>query len=129
MDLKKEDPEAKLLAHHECNVAVLLKADFFGSTADLLKYASTDPADTVSEVTEAGILYQMQRENPPKRFIPAPPVDSTCGCNNCAFMKMVTLEKICSALEREAPEVIIDEEVRRRAEGSIRRMLQIGRSK
>lgn len=63
-------------------------------------------------MTEAGILYQMQRENPQKRFIPAPPVDSTCGCNNCAFMKMVTLEKICSALEREAPEVIIDEEVR-----------------
>lgn len=129
LELKKEYPEAKVLAHPECKRAVLLTADYIGSTADLLKYASTDPADTFIVVTEAGILYQMQRENPQKRFIPAPPVDSTCGCNNCAFMKMVTLEKICSALEREAPEVVIDEEVRRRAEGSIRRMLQIGRSK
>lgn len=129
LELKKEYPEAKVLAHPECKRAVLLTADYIGSTAALLKYASTDPADTFIVVTEAGILYQMQRENPQKRFIPAPPVDSTCGCNNCAFMKMVTLEKICSALEREAPEVVIDEEVRRRAEGSIRRMLQIGRSK
>ena len=114
LELKKEYPEAKVLAHPECKRAVLLTADYIGSTAALLKYASTDPADTFIVVTEAGILYQ---------------VDSTCGCNNCAFMKMVTLEKICSALEREAPEVVIDEEVRRRAEGSIRRMLQIGRSK
>lgn len=129
LELKKEYPEAKVLAHPECKRAVLLTADYIGSTAALLKYASTDSADTFIVVTEAGILYQMQRENPQKRFIPAPPVDSTCGCNNCAFMKMVTLEKICSALEREAPEVVIDEEVRRRAEGSIRRMLQIGRSK
>ena len=129
LELKKEYPEAKVLAHPECKRAVLLTADYIGSTAALLKYASTDPADTFIVVTEAGILYQMQRENPQKRFIPAPPVDSTCGCNNCAFMKMVTLEKICSALERVAPEVVIDEEVRRRAEGSIRRMLQIGRSK
>ena len=129
LELKKEYPEAKVLAHPECKRAVLLTADYIGSTAALLKYASTDSADTFIVVTEAGILYQMQRENPQKRFIPAPPVDSTCGCNNCAFMKMVTLEKICSALEREAPEVVIDEEVRRRAEGSIRRMLQIGRSR
>lgn len=125
LELKKQYPEAKVLAHPECKKTVLLTADYIGSTAALLEYAGSSPADTFIVVTESGILHQMRRQNPGKRFIPAPPVDSTCGCNDCIYMKMVTLEKIARTLENEAPEVVIDEQVRRKAEGSIRRMLSI----
>lgn len=127
LELKKKYPEAKVLAHPECKKTVLLAADYIGSTAALLRFASTDPADTFIVVTEAGILYQMRKENPGKTFIPAPPEDASCGCNNCAFMKMVTLDKIYRALLDESPEVVLDEEIRRKAEGSIRRMLEIGK--
>lgn len=127
LELKRRYPAAKVLAHPECKKAVLLAADYIGSTAALLRYARTDPADTFIVVTEAGILYQMRRENPDKTFIPAPPLDSTCGCNNCVFMKMVTLGKIYRALRDETPEVVIDEPTRLKAEGSIRRMLEIGK--
>lgn len=127
LELKKQHPDAKVLAHPECRKAVLLTADYIGSTAALLKFSSEDPAREFVVVTEAGILYRMQQENPEKTFIPAPPSDSTCGCNNCSFMKMVTLEKIYRTLRDESPEVVLDEEVRRKAEGSIRRMLAIRR--
>ena len=127
LELKKKYPEAKVLAHPECKKTVLLAADYIGSTAALLRFASTDPADTFIVVTEAGILYQMRKENPGKTFIPAPPEDASCGGNNCAFMKMVTLDKIYRALLDESPEVVLDEEIRRKAEGSIRRMLEIGK--
>lgn len=127
LELKKKYPEAKVLAHPECKKTVLLAADYIGSTAALLRFASTDPADTFIVVTEAGILYQMRKENPGKTFIPAPPEDASCGCNNCAFMKMVTLDKIYRALLDESPEVVLDEVIRRKAEGSIRRMLEIGK--
>ena len=127
LELKKQHPDAKVLAHPECRKAVLLTADYIGSTAALLKFSSEDPAREFIVVTEAGILYRMQQENPEKTFIPAPPSDSTCGCNNCSFMKMVTLEKIYRTLRDESPEVVLDEEVRRKAEGSIRRMLAIRR--
>lgn len=127
LELKKKYPEAKVLAHPECKKTVLLAADYIGSTVALLRFASTDPADTFIVVTEAGILYRMRKENPGKTFIPAPPEDASCGCNNCAFMKMVTLDKIYRALLDESPEVVLDEEIRRKAEGSIRRMLEIGK--
>lgn len=127
LELKKQHPDAKVLAHPECRKAVLLTADYIGSTAALLKFSSEDPAREFIVVTEAGILYRMRQENPGKTFIPAPPSDSTCGCNNCSFMKMVTLEKIYRTLRDESPEVVLDEEVRRKAEGSIRRMLDIRR--
>ena len=127
LELKKKYPGAKVLAHPECKKTVLLAADYIGSTAALLRFASTDPADTFIVVTEAGILYQMRKENPGKTFIPAPPEDASCGCNNCAFMKMVTLDKIYRTLLDESPEVVLDEEIRRKAEGSIRRMLEIGK--
>lgn len=124
LELKKENPGAKVLAHPECKKTVLLTADYIGSTAALLKYASTQKADTFIVVTESGILHQMQKENPSKRFIPAPPIDSTCGCNDCRYMKMVTLEKIYRVLRDEQPEVIIEESLRRKAERSIRNMLE-----
>ena len=124
LELKKSYPNAPVLAHPECKKTVLLTADVIGSTAALLKHASTSSADTFIVVTESGILHQMQHENPNKRFIPAPPIDSTCGCNDCRYMKMVTLEKIHRALRDEQPEVVIEESLRRRAERSIRNMLE-----
>lgn len=125
LELKKQYPEAKVLAHPECKKTVLILADFIGSTSALLKFAGEDPSETFIVVTESGILHQMQKENPGKRFIPAPPMDSTCGCNDCIYMKMVSLQKIYDALVNEAPEVILDEDTRHKAEGSIRRMLEI----
>lgn len=129
LELKKQYPDAKVLAHPECKKTVLLTADFIGSTAALLKFATEDKADTFIVVTESGILHRMMQDNPSKKFIPAPPLDSTCGCNDCMYMKMITLEKIYKALESESPEVIIDEKTRAAAEGSIRRMLEMSEKK
>lgn len=128
LEMKQRYPQAKVLAHPECKEEVLAVADVVGSTAVLLKFASSDPCDTFLVVTESGILFQMQQENPNKRFIPVPPVGFESGCNECEYMKMVTLEKIYRTLLEESPEVILDEEIRRKAERSIQRMLEIKRS-
>lgn len=125
LELKREYPRAKVLAHPECKKPVLMTADYVGSTAALLKYATESDCDTFIVVTEPGILHQMVKDNPSKRFIPAPPVDSTCGCNDCTYMKMVTLEKMIAALQNEQPEVEIEESIRAKAERSIRNMLAI----
>lgn len=125
LELKREYPQAKVLAHPECKKPVLMVADYVGSTAALLKYATESDCDTFIVVTEPGILHQMIKDNPTKRFIPAPPIDSTCGCNDCTYMKMVTLEKMISALQNEQPEVVIEESIRAKAERSIRNMLAI----
>lgn len=125
LELKREYPQAKVLAHPECKKLVLMTADYVGSTAALLKYATESDCDTFIVVTEPGILHQMVKDNPTKRFIPAPPVDSTCGCNDCTYMKMVTLEKMIAALQNEQPEVEIEESIRAKAERSIRNMLAI----
>lgn len=125
LELKARYPQARILAHPECKAPVLLVADFIGSTAALLKFTEEDPSDIYIVVTESGILHQMQKANPSKTFIPAPPLDSTCGCNDCVYMKMVTLQKIYDCLLRESPEVEIEEPVRRAAYGSIRRMLDL----
>ena len=125
LELKREYPQAKVLAHPECKKPVLMTANYVGSTAALLKYATESDCDTFIVVTEPGILHQMVKDNPSKRFIPAPPVDSTCGCNDCTYMKMVTLEKMITALQNEQPEVEIEESIRAKAERSIRNMLAI----
>ena len=125
LELKREYPRAKVLAHPECKKPVLMTADYVGSTAALLKYATESDCDTFIVVTEPGILHQMVKDNPSKRFIPAPSVDSTCGCNDCTYMKMVTLEKMITALQNEQPEVEIEESIRAKAERSIRNMLAI----
>lgn len=128
LDLKKEHPQAKILTHPECKRPIILVSDFVGSTAGLLKFATEDSTtDTYIVVTEPGVLHQMRRAAPNKTFIPAPPMDSTCGCNNCSFMKLVTLRKMADALERMEPQIVIPEEVRARAEGSILRMLDISK--
>ena len=124
--LREEHPAAEIVAHPECRAYITAVADFVGSTAAFLDYCGRSDAQEFIVVTEAGILAEMQRRYPRKRFIPAPPDDDTCGCNNCVYMKMVTLERIAACLENESPEVVIDEQVRRAAERSIRRMIEIG---
>lgn len=123
--LRSEHPEAKVVVHPECPARVVAEADFVGSTAAILDYCGRDGATEFIVVTEAGILAEMRRRYPDKRFLPAPSDDATCGCSECRYMKMVTLENIAEALERMEPEVVIDEEVRRRAERSIRNMIDI----
>lgn len=123
--LKKEHPAARVVAHPECRAYILAVADFVGSTAAILDYCGSSAAEEFIVVTEAGILTEMQRRYPSKTFIPAPPDDASCGCNNCRYMKMVTLGNICSALENEAPEILLDEEVRRAAERSILSMIAL----
>lgn len=126
LELKKEYPQAKVLTHPECKRPIILVSDYVGSTAGLLKYATDDTStDTYIVVTEPGVLHQMRKASPGKTFIPAPPMDSTCGCNNCSYMKLVTLKKMADALENLTPEIVIPEDVRVKAEKSIRRMLDI----
>ena len=128
LELKKEYPTAKVLTHPECKRPIVLVSDYVGSTAGLLKFAAEDTStDTYIVVTEPGVLHQMKKAAPGKTFIPAPPMDSTCGCNNCSFMKLVTLRKMADALERMQPEIVIPETTRAAAEKSIRRMLEISK--
>lgn len=123
--LKKENPEALLLAHPECPKYLLEVADHVGSTSSILKFATNSDAKKFIVATEAGILHQMQKENPDKLFIPAPPEDSTCACNECFYMKMNTLEKLYLCLKNEKPEISVDEEIRMKAVKPIERMLEI----
>jgi quinolinate synthase len=126
--LKNENPDALLLAHPECKKPLLILADHIGSTSSLLSFSKNSNAIKFIVATESGILHQMRKESPGKLFIPAPPVDSTCGCNDCKFMKLITLQKIYTSLVTEMPEVIINEDLRLKAEKSILRMLEISAS-
>ena len=123
--LKREHPAARVVAHPECRAYILEAADYVGSTAGILDYCGRSDVQEFIVVTEAGILAEMQRRYPDKHFIPAPPDDETCACNNCKYMKMVTLDNIAECLEHESPEIELDEEVRRAAERSIRNMIAI----
>jgi len=125
LELKKTYPEAKLLAHPECQKPILIVAEHIGSTAELLRFSKIDTATAYIVATESGILHRMQQESPHKKFIPAPPKDSTCACNDCRYMKLVTLQKIYDCLRDESNEVVLDEELRLKAEKPIRRMLEI----
>lgn len=127
LELKNQYPDAKIIAHPECEKPILIISDFIGSTAALLKYTSTNDYKNYIVVTESGILHQMNKQSPDKNFIPAPPIDSTCGCNDCNFMKLNTLDKIYMCLLNETPEVTIDEELRIKAEKPILRMLEISK--
>ena len=125
LKLKEEHPAAKIVVHPECKSYIVKVADYVGSTAGILEYCGQSDADEFIVVTEAGILAEMRKRYPEKRFIPAPPEDSTCACNECRYMKMVTLENILACLENESPEVKLDEDVRRAAERSIQNMVAI----
>lgn len=122
--LKVRHPEAKVIAHPECEDIVLQLADYIGSTTQLLKYTQKDSAKEYIVATETGILHQMQKDSPGKTFIPAPP-DNSCACNDCPHMKLNTLEKLYLCMEYEAPELLMEESLRQAALKPIRRMLDI----
>ncbi|MEA1873090.1 MAG: quinolinate synthase NadA [Bacteroidota bacterium] len=123
--IKQDYPNAKVLAHPECEKPVLIVADHVGSTSALLKYSAKDDAKTYIVATENGIIHQMKKLSPDKEFIPAPPKDSTRGCNDCNFMKLNSMEKLYNCLKYELPEVTLDESLRKKAEKPIRKMLEI----
>jgi quinolinate synthase len=125
LKLKKEHPEAKIIVHPECELPVRMVADFIGSTAALLQYTKTDLSETYIIATEAGIIHQMVKSNPLKIFIPAPPRDSTCGCSECSFMKLITIQKIYRCLKLESPDINIDQDLMEKARRPIVRMLEI----
>lgn len=125
VELKAQYPDAVVLAHPECKSVVLKLADFVGSTAALLKHAVQSDAQRFIVATESGILHEMQKKCPQKIFIPAPPNDSTCACNECSFMRLNTMEKLYNCLKYEFPEIEVDSEVAKKAVLPIKRMLDI----
>lgn len=122
--LKVRHPNAKVIAHPECEAPILALADYIGSTTGILKYAEKTDAQEFIVVTESGILHQMQKTSPHKTFIPAPP-QNTCACNDCPYMKLNTLEKLYLCMKYELPEVTMDETLREAAKKPIERMLEI----
>ena len=122
--LKLRHPKAKFIAHPECEEAVLAIADYIGSTTGLLNFSNTDTSQEFIVATEAGILHQMQKANPTKTFIPAPP-NNSCACNDCPYMKLNTLEKLYLCLKYETPEITMEEELRLAAKKPIDQMLEI----
>lgn len=123
--LKADHPEAEVLAHPECKRPLLLMADFIGSTQALLNYTINSDKKSFLVATESGIIHEMQKKNPDKEFIPVPPNDSTCACNECNFMRLNTLEKLYKCLLNETPEILVEEEVRVKAVKPILRMLEM----
>jgi quinolinate synthase len=122
--LKSRHPEAKLLAHPECEDVILEMADYIGSTTGLLKYSINNPAKEFIVATESGIIHQMQKDNPGKTFIPAPP-NNNCACNDCPHMKRNTLEKLYLCMKNESPEIFVPMDIIERAVKPIERMLEI----
>jgi quinolinate synthase len=126
--LKNEYPDAKIIVHPECEMPVRMVADFIGSTSALLSYTKSDNANVYIVATEAGIIHQMKKSNSGKIYLPAPPIDSTCGCSECSFMKLITIEKIYFCLKNEKPEIYLDKNIILRAGKPIRRMMEISRN-
>lgn len=127
IELMDQHPDAEFIAHPECEKPVLLLAKYIGSTTALLGYVQKNPAKKFIVATESGILHQMVKACPDKIFIPAPSVDSTCGCNDCSYMKLNNLQKLYICLKHELPEIILPEEVIEKAQLPIRRMLEISK--
>lgn len=122
--LKAQHPKAEIVVHPECPAAIVEIADYTGSTAGILEYCGASKADEFIVVTESGILVEMAKRFPEKKFIPAPSVHEA-PCNECRYMKMITLENILTCLENETPEVILDEDVRQAAERAIENMVAV----
>ena len=127
MDLRREHPEAKVLVHPECPKPIRIVADKVGSTQALLNYAVDNEAQEFIVCTESGILFEMQRRCPNKTFIPAPPDDGKCACNECNYMKLITLEKLYNSLRYMQPTIEVDPVIAQRAVRPIERMLDISR--
>ena len=127
VELKKQYPSAKVLAHPECKNFLLQLADVVGSTQALLDYATKSDEKQFLVATESGILHEMQKQNPEKEFIPVPPADSTCACNECNFMRLNTLEKLYVCLRDEINEIVVDKEISEKALKPIVRMLEMSK--
>lgn len=125
LELKIRYPEARLIAHPECEEPVLMHADFIGSTSKLLKFVQEDSAKSYIVATETGIIHQMKKVCPEKTFVPAPPQDESCSCNECPYMKLNTMEKVYLCMKNKFPEIILDEELRLKALKPIERMLEM----
>ncbi len=124
IELKLEHPEAKIIAHPECEEIVLNRADFIGSTSKLLKFVQEDSSDKFIVATESGILHQMKKLVPDKILIPAPP-EENCSCNECPFMKLNTMEKLYLCMKNKEPEILLDPDLMKRALTPIERMLEM----
>lgn len=127
INLIDEHPDAVFIAHPECEKPVLLVADYIGSTTALLNYVQKSQSKKFIVATESGILHQMVKSCPDKIFIPAPSVDSTCGCNDCSYMKLNSLQKLYVCMKHELPEIILPQEVIEKGKISIQRMLDISK--
>lgn len=127
VELKKEYPGAEVLAHPECKKVVLMLADVVGSTAKLLKHAQESDGKQFIVATESGILHEMRKSCPDKEFIPVPPIDSTCGCNDCSYMKLNTLEKLRDCLRNMSPAIEVDAAIAAKAVKPIERMLEMSK--
>lgn len=127
IELMDQHPDAEFIAHPECEKPVLLLAKFIGSTTALLNYVEKSSSRKFIVATESGILHQMNKSCPDKIFIPAPSVDSTCGCNDCSYMKLNNLQKLYICLKHEQPEIKLSDEVIEKAQIPIRRMLEISK--
>ena len=125
LELKKAHPAAKIIAHPECKQPILTISDFVGSTAALLKYTEQSTEAEFIVTTESGVIHEMRKRSPQKLFIPAPPNDSTCACNECSYMRLNTMEKLYLCLRDESPEIIVDASIRERAVKPIHRMLEL----
>lgn len=125
LELKKQYPDAEVIAHPECKKVVLTVSDFIGSTAALLKYTTTSDKKQFIVATESGVIHEMRKKSPDKEFIPAPPNDSTCACNECNFMRLNTMEKLYNCLKYDIPEIFVDEAVQKKAIKPIQKMLEI----
>ncbi len=124
LQLKRQYPQAEIIAHPECEPQILEYSDFIGSTSALLNYVAKSPTKEFIVLTETGILHQMLKKAPDKILIPAPP-DNSCACNECPFMKKNTLQKVYTCLKYELPEINIPEDIRKQAYKSIKRMLDL----
>lgn len=125
LDLKERYPAAEIITHPECKQPIIQISDFVGSTAALLNYTIRSKKNQFIVATESGIIHKMRLNSPDKEFIPAPPNDSTCACNECNFMRLNTMEKLYNCLKFESPEITVDKEIQEKAVRPIRKMLQI----
>ena len=125
LELKKQYPDAEVITHPECKQPVVQVSDFVGSTAALLKHTVKSDKKQFIVATESGVIHEMRKQSPDKEFIPAPPNDSTCACNECNFMRLNTMEKLYNCLKYELPEIFVDEQVQEKAIRPIKKMLEI----
>ncbi|OAV73117.1 Quinolinate synthase A [Bacteroidales bacterium Barb6] len=125
LELKREYPDAEIITHPECKRPVIQVSDFVGSTAALISYTMRSDKQQFIVATESGVIHDMRKKSPDKLFIPAPPNDSTCACNECNFMRLNTMEKLYNCLKNEAPEICVDKTISDKAVTPVKRMLEL----